>query len=170
MSQPWEHICPPSWIPLTPASPSHLSGLSQITSSECPVSFIKLGLVIYFTYGNIHVSVLFSQIIPPSPSPTESKSLFFISVSLLLSHIWSLVQLFSRFLFHCVAKVTNMEFRALRLLLFANSYLIVDLWWEMVSAVSLPPFWWPLQAASLSEALSPLNISWLSEHFISMKL
>ena len=44
---------------------------------ECPVSCIEPGLAIYFTYGNIHVSVLFSQIIPPSPSPTESKSLFF---------------------------------------------------------------------------------------------
>ena len=54
---------------------------------ECPVSCIKLGLVICFTYGNIHVSMLFSQIIPPSPSPTESKSLFFTSVSLLLSRI-----------------------------------------------------------------------------------
>ena len=32
--------------------------------------------------------MLFSQIIPPSPSPTESKSLFFISVSLLLSRIY----------------------------------------------------------------------------------
>ena len=31
--------------------------------------------------------MLFSQIIPPSPSPTESKSLLFSSVSLLLSHI-----------------------------------------------------------------------------------
>ena len=70
-----------------PPSPPHLSGLSQSTGFECPASCIELALVICFTYGNIHVSMLFSQIIPPSPSPTESKSLFFISVSLLLSGI-----------------------------------------------------------------------------------
>ena len=44
----------------------------------------NLELVIYFTYGNIYVSMLFSQIILPLLSPTEFKSLFFISLSLLL--------------------------------------------------------------------------------------
>ena len=78
---------PPSPTPLPPPSPSHLFGLSQCTSFECPVSCTELGLVIYFTYENIHVSNLLSQIIPPLPSLTESKSLFFISVSLLLSYI-----------------------------------------------------------------------------------
>ena len=48
----------------------------------------ELGLVICFTYGNIRVSMLFSQIIPPLPSPAASKSLFFTSVSLLLPCIW----------------------------------------------------------------------------------
>ena len=39
------------------------------------VSCIQPGLVICFTLDNIHVSMLFSRNIPPSPSPTESKSL-----------------------------------------------------------------------------------------------
>ena len=46
------------------------------------VSFIQPGLVICLTLDNIHVSILFSWNIPPSPSPTESKSLFCTSVSL----------------------------------------------------------------------------------------
>ena len=52
---------PPTTLPM----PS--SRLSQCTGFECPISCIELGLVLYFTYGNIHVSVLFSQIIPLLP-------------------------------------------------------------------------------------------------------
>ena len=72
-------MCPPN-----PEHPSLLPRLSQSTCFGCPSSYIKLPLAIYFTYGNVSVSMLFFQIIPPSPSPTESKSLFFTSVSRLL--------------------------------------------------------------------------------------
>ena len=81
----WVYMCSPSWTHLPPLSPSHSSGSSQCTSPEHPVSCIEPGLEICFTYDTIHVSMLFSQIIPPSPSPTESKRLFYTSVSLLLS-------------------------------------------------------------------------------------
>ena len=69
-----------------PEPPSHLPphpiplDLSQCTSFECPLSCIELGLVIYFTYGNIHVSMLFSQIFLPSPSPRVQKSVLYMSL------------------------------------------------------------------------------------------
>ena len=75
----------PSWTPLPPPCPSHPSGSSQCTSPEHPVSCVETGLAIRFTYDNLHVSVPFSHILPPFPSPTESKRLFYTSVSLLLS-------------------------------------------------------------------------------------
>ena len=87
MNQRWVYMCPAS-CPLPPPSPSHPSELSQCTSFECPASCIELGLVICSTYGNIHVSMLFSQIIPLFPFPTEFNSLFFIYVSLLLYHVF----------------------------------------------------------------------------------
>ena len=74
-------------FPILYPPPTSLPIVSQCTSPEHPVSCIEPGLVILFTYDNIHASMLFSQIIPPLPSPSESESLFFTSVSLLLSHI-----------------------------------------------------------------------------------
>ena len=89
MNQPWIYMCSPSWFPLPPPSPPHPSGSSQCT--WVLVSCIQPGLVICFTLDNIHVSMLFSQIIPPLPSPIESKRLFCTSVSLFLSCIWSIL-------------------------------------------------------------------------------
>ena len=62
-----------------------------------PVSCIEPGLVTHFIYDIIHVSMPFSQIIPPSPFPTESKRLFYTSVSLLLSCIQSYCYHLSKF-------------------------------------------------------------------------
>ena len=87
MNQPQVCMCSPSLTPLPSPSPPHPSGSSQCTSLEHPVSCIELRLVIHFTYDNIHVSMPFSHIIQRSPSPTESKRLFYTSVSLLLCQI-----------------------------------------------------------------------------------
>ena len=89
MNPPRVYMCSPFRTLLPPPSPYHPSGLSQCTSPEHPLSCIKTGLAIHFTYDNIHVSMPFSQIIlpSPSPSPAESKRLFYTSVSLLLSRI-----------------------------------------------------------------------------------
>ena len=83
----WSQMIMCQFLACPPSSPSHPSGSSQCTSPEHVVSCIKRGLVIRFTYDNIHISMPFSQIIPLSPSPTASKRLFYTSVFLLLSHI-----------------------------------------------------------------------------------
>ena len=85
MNLPQVYMCSPSWTLLPPPSRYHPSESSQCTSPKHPVSCIEPGLATRFIYDIIHVSMSFSQIIPPSPSPTESKILFYTSVSLLLS-------------------------------------------------------------------------------------
>ena len=87
MSPPRVYMSSQSWTPLPPPSPYHLSGSSQCTSPKHPVSCIKHGLAIHFTYDSIHVSMPFSQIIPPLPSSAETNRVFYTFVSLLLSCI-----------------------------------------------------------------------------------
>ena len=85
MNLPQVYMSSQSWTPLPPLCPYHLSGSSQCTTPKHPVSCIEPRLAIRFLHDSIHVSMPFSQIIPPSHSPTGSKSLFYTSVSLLLS-------------------------------------------------------------------------------------
>ena len=87
MNLPQVYMCSPSWTLLPPPSPFHPSGWSQCTSPKHPVSCIEPGLATCSINDIICISMPLSQIIPPSPSPTESKRLFYTSVSLLLSRI-----------------------------------------------------------------------------------
>ena len=107
MNQPPVYMCSPSWTPLPPPSLSHPSGSSQCTSPKHPVSCIEPGLAICFTYDIIRVSMPLSQIIPPLPSPTESKRLFYISVSLLLSCIQGYHYHLSKFHIYVLVRRSN---------------------------------------------------------------
>ena len=74
------HMSPP----LAPPSPLHLISPPRSSRSaglELPASYSDFPLAVYFTHGNVHDSVLLSQLAPPSPHPTVSTSLFFMSSS-----------------------------------------------------------------------------------------
>ena len=70
---------PPTSLPITP--------LWIIPMHQPQASCIEHRLALRFLHDSIHVSMPFTQIITPSPSPSHSKSPFYTSVSLLLSHI-----------------------------------------------------------------------------------
>ena len=105
MNPPQVYPRSPSWTLLPPPSPYHPSGSSQCTSPKHPVLCIEPGLATHFIHDIIHVSMLFSHISPPSPSPTESIRLIYTSVSLLLSHTQGYCYHLSKF--HIYALVYN---------------------------------------------------------------
>ena len=76
------HVFPPSLPPFHGTSPSHRSRLSQSTRVELPGSHSKFPLAGCFTYGNLYVSMLLSEFVPPSPSPAVTTSLFSMSLHL----------------------------------------------------------------------------------------
>ncbi|CAI9175517.1 unnamed protein product [Rangifer tarandus platyrhynchus] len=63
-------------IPLPTSLSTRSLWVFPVHQARALVSCIQPGLVICFTLDIILVSMLFSQNIPPLPSPTESKSLF----------------------------------------------------------------------------------------------
>ena len=78
MSSIHTYVLPP------PPTAFHSSRLSQSTRFELPASYSKFPLVIYFTNGNVYISMTLYQIIPPFSSPTMSKNLLFFCASPLL--------------------------------------------------------------------------------------
>ena len=84
MNLPYAYVCLlfpeiPSSLPPHPIPPGCHRALAlrflHHTSNSHWLSILR---IFVYVYVNVYVSMLFSQIIPPSPSPTESKNLFFI--------------------------------------------------------------------------------------------
>ena len=72
MNLPWVYMCPPSWSPLPPPSPSHPSGSSQCTSPEHPVSCIDPGLgsishMIIYMFQCYSLKPSQPRLLPPNP-------------------------------------------------------------------------------------------------------
>ena len=102
-----KHMSPPSCTSVLPPSTSHPCRFHE-HKAELPALCNNFPLAIYFTHGNVCISILLSQFILTSPSPTVSISLLCMSRSLFLHSIWVHQYHFSRF--HINALMHNICF------------------------------------------------------------
>ena len=93
LNPPWVYMCSPSWTPLH--LPPHPIPLGHPSAPAPSTLSHASNLDWRFVSHNLHVSMPFSHIIPPSP--TESKRLFNTSVSLLMSRIQGYCHHLSKF-------------------------------------------------------------------------
>ena len=100
------YICSPTLEPSShlPPPPPPCS-LSQV---ELPVLYSKFPLAMYFTHGNVFISVLLSQFSPPFSCPAESMRLSCMSESLFPPCKYVHQYHFSRF--HMYALIYNTWF------------------------------------------------------------
>ena len=129
---------PPTFLPARP------SRLSQSTGFECPASYIKFALAIYFTYGNVCVSMLFSQniLLPVSPKVC--------SLHLCLFCIPLGNQNWKQFWFLCINQYERIRWtqsltQGFRISQKRNGYLHLSLWKpDFTFQTEISHFWkWP---------------------------
>ena len=78
--------CAPILNPPPTSLPIPSLWVIPVHQPEHPVSCIEPGLAIHFTYDTLHISMPFSHIIPPAPSPSVQKTVLYICVSFAVSH------------------------------------------------------------------------------------
>ena len=84
MKQPWSYMYFSSRSPPPTSLSTRSLWLFPVHQAQALVSCFQPGMVICFTLDKIHVLMLFFRNMRPSPFPTESKILFYTSVSLFL--------------------------------------------------------------------------------------
>ena len=139
MNHPWIYMCSPSWSPpLTSLSISSL-WVFPVHQPWALVSCIQPGLAICFTLESTLVSMLFSQNIPPLPAPTESKCLFYTSVSLFLFCTIQILLPSFKILHICISILYwSLSFRLTSLCMMGSSFIP----WSFNSALELSWHLW----------------------------